>query len=147
MQDIFDELSDAAPGRNIELRMTALPDVLADPILLKQVLVNLLSNAIKFTGLVANAVIEVEGRIEAGACTYTVRDNGAGFDMTDAQRLFTMFHRLQSSGKFEGSGVGLALTQRIIERHGGRISAQAAVGSGATFSFSLPESDVGVAVM
>jgi signal transduction histidine kinase len=147
VQDIFDDLRDAAPGRNIELRMTALPDVLADPILLKQVLVNLLSNAIKFTGLVPNAVIEVEGRIQAGACTYSVRDNGAGFDMADAQRLFTMFHRLQSSGKFEGSGVGLALAQRIIERHGGRISAEAAVGNGATFSFSLPECDSALSVM
>jgi signal transduction histidine kinase len=139
VQEIFDELHEAAPGRNIELRMTALPDVLADPILLKQVFVNLLSNAVKYTGLIPKAVIEVTGGKRAGECTYSVRDNGAGFDMADAQRLFTMFHRLQSSGNFEGTGVGLALAQRIIERHGGRMSAEATVGTGATFSFALPE--------
>jgi signal transduction histidine kinase len=139
VQDIFHELHAAVPGRNIELRVAALPDVLADPTLLKQVFVNLLSNAIKFTGLVPNAVIEVAGGIKAGECTYSVRDNGAGFDMADAQRLFTMFHRLQSSGEFEGTGVGLALAHRIIERHGGRMSAEATGGAGATFSFVLPE--------
>ena len=138
VREILDQLRDAEPHRNVELRVSALPDARADSALVRQVLVNLLSNAFKFTRRVANPLIEVDGRQQAGQCTYTIRDNGAGFDMRNAQRLFTIFHRLHSDRDFEGYGVGLSIAQRIVERHGGRIWAEAAVGQGANFTFTLP---------
>jgi signal transduction histidine kinase len=136
--EILHQLRDAEPQRDVELRVGALPDARADPALLRQVLVNLLSNAFKFTRLVPKAVIEVAGRQQEGECTYNIRDNGAGFDMRNAQRLFAIFHRLHSDRDFEGNGVGLSIAQRIVERHGGRIWAEAAVGQGAEFTFTLP---------
>ena len=139
VQDIVHELKATVPDRNIELRVDALPDAFADASLLRQVFVHLLSNAFKFTGFIPNAVIEVDGRKQAGDCIYSVRDNGAGFDMADAESLFTMFHRLPSAREFEGTGVGLAFARRIVERHGGQISAEAAIGHGATFSFTIPD--------
>jgi light-regulated signal transduction histidine kinase (bacteriophytochrome) len=138
VREILDQLRDAEPHRNVELRVNALPDARADPALLRQVLVNLLSNAFKFTRLASNPVIEVAGRQQEGECTYTIADNGAGFDMRKAQRLFAIFHRLHSDRDFEGNGVGLSIAQRIVERHGGRIWAEAAVGQGAKFTFTLP---------
>jgi len=136
--EILQQLRDAEPQRNVELRVSSLPDARADPALLRQVLVNLLSNAFKFTRLVPNAVIEVAGRQREGECTYNIRDNGAGFDMRKAQRMFAIFQRLHSDRDFEGNGVGLSIAQRIVERHGGRIWAEAAVGQGAKFTFTLP---------
>ena len=136
--EILHQLRDAEPPRNVELRVSALPDARADSALLRQVLVNLLSNAFKFTRQVPNPVIEVDGRQQAGECAYSIRDNGAGFDMRNAQRLFAIFHRLHSDRHFEGNGVGLSIAQRIVERHGGRIWAEAAVGQGANFTFTLP---------
>jgi len=138
VQEILHQLRDAEPHRNVELRVSALPDARADPALLRQVLVNLLSNAFKFTRLVPDAVIEVAGRQREGECTYNIRDNGAGFDMRKAQRLFAIFQRLHSERDFEGNGVGLSIAQRIVERHGGRIWAEATVGQGAKFTFTLP---------
>ena len=136
--EILHQLRDAEPPRNVELRVSALPDARADSVLLRQVLVNLLSNAFKFTRHVPNPVIEVDGRQQAGECAYSIRDNGAGFDMRNAQRLFAIFHRLHSDRHFEGNGLGLSIAQRIVERHGGRIWAEAAVGQGAKFTFTLP---------
>ncbi len=136
--EILHQLRDAEPPRNVELRVSALPDARADSALLRQVWVNLLSNAFKFTRHVPNPVIEVDGRQQAGECAYSIRDNGAGFDMRNAQRLFAIFHRLHSDRHFEGNGVGLSIAQRIVERHGGRIWAEAAVGQGAKFTFTLP---------
>ncbi len=136
--DILRPLQEAEPQRSVDLRVGTLPDAPADRGLIKQVFVNLLSNAFKFTRRAAHPVIEVAGERHAGGCTYRVVDNGAGFDMATAQRLFTIFHRLHSDRDFEGSGVGLSIAQRIVERHGGRISAQAQVGKGAEFTFTLP---------
>jgi len=138
VREILHQFRDAEPRRNVELRVSALPDARADSALVRQVLVNLLSNAFKFTRRVPNPVIEVDGRQQADECTYTIRDNGAGFDMHSAQRLFAIFHRLHSDRDFEGNGVGLSIAQRIVERHGGRIWAEAAVGQGAKFTFTLP---------
>jgi signal transduction histidine kinase len=139
--ELVQQLREAEPQRNVEVRVGTLPRAEADPSLLRQVLVNLLSNAFKFTRHVPDAVIEVDGRREPGECTYSVRDNGVGFDMSNAPRLFTIFHRLHSASDFEGTGVGLSIVQRIVERHGGRVWADAAVGKGAQFTFTLPYTD------
>jgi signal transduction histidine kinase len=135
--EIVGTMKAAEISRNIEVHVGPLPNAAADPSLLRQVLVNLLANAFKFTRGVPNAIIEVFGHIRAGEATYCIRDNGAGFDMAHAQRLFCIFQRLHGE-EFEGTGVGLSIVQRIVERHGGRISAEAAIGKGAEFTFALP---------
>ena len=106
--------------------------------LLEQVFVNLLSNAFKFTRGRAPAVIEVGSVRQAGELILFVRDNGAGFDMKYANKLFGVFQRLHSADEFEGTGVGLSIVQRIIQRHGGRIWAESAPDRGAAFFFTLP---------
>jgi signal transduction histidine kinase len=138
VQGILQDLRGSLPGRMVDLRIGALPDALADPSLFKQVLVNLLSNALKFTQHVQNPMIEITGRINAGETMYCIRDNGAGFDMVDAQRLFLNFQRLHSESEFQGTGLGLTIVRRILERHGGTVSAEAAVGKGAAFTITLP---------
>jgi signal transduction histidine kinase len=135
--DVIHALEDAEPERDAEFRVGHLPEVPADPVLLKQVFVNLLSNAFKFTRYTSNALIEVTGQQQGALCEFSVRDNGAGFEMCNARRLFAIFHRLHAAEKFEGTGVGLSIVQRIIERHGGRISAEGSVGKGARFTFTL----------
>jgi two-component system sensor histidine kinase/response regulator len=126
------------PQRNVELHVGPLPAALADPSLLRQALVNVLANAFKFTRRASSPRIEVTGKLLSGKTIYRISDNGAGFDMADAPRLFSIFQRLHSDGEFEGTGVGLSIVQRIIERHGGTVSAKAAVGKGAAFTLALP---------
>jgi signal transduction histidine kinase len=138
VQEILEELRGRTPQRMVDIRIGALPDALADPSLFRQVLVNLLSNALKFTQHVAHPRIEITGRVSAGETSYCIRDNGAGFDMVDAPRLFRNFQRLHSESEFAGTGLGLAIVRRILERHGGSVAAQAAVGAGAAFSITLP---------
>jgi signal transduction histidine kinase len=138
IQRSFNDLQMLAGMPRVELRLHTLPDAFADPPLLKQVFVNLLSNAIKFSSLVVQPIVTVEGHKEGGECSYCVSDNGAGFDMADADQLFKRFNRLHSSAEFSGTGVGLSIVQRIVERHGGRISAAAGIGTGAKFTFTLP---------
>lgn len=135
---LLEEVCSTAPERSANFRIGALPDALADPALLRQVLVNLLSNALKFTQHVPNPTIEITGESCAGETSYCIRDNGAGFDMADAKRLFVNFQRLHSENEFSGTGLGLAIVRRILERHGGRVAAQAAVGQGAAFTITLP---------
>lgn len=137
-REVFAELREQAPGREMELRLSELPPGHADPAMMRQVLVNLLSNAIKYTRGRSPAIIEMGAHQSEGATVYFVRDNGIGFDMKYADKLFGVFQRLHSSGEFEGTGVGLALVQRIVERHGGRVWGEGRVGEGATFSFSVP---------
>lgn len=137
--DIVAELKSAAPERNVRAELAPELTAQGDPRLLRIALENLLNNAWKYTGHSANARIEFGASTGGeGAREFFVRDNGAGFDMARAERLFAPFQRLHSKEEFPGSGVGLATVQRIIHRHGGHIRAHATPGSGATFSFTLP---------
>ena len=142
MQDLAEssatELIELEPERQINFSCEAIPPCLGDPAMLKEVWMNLLSNAIKFTRQNNGAQIHVGSRIEGEFAIYWIQDNGAGFDMAYADKLFGVFQRLHSQEEFEGSGVGLALSQRIIHRHHGRIWGESQIGQGATFSFTLP---------
>jgi two-component system sensor histidine kinase/response regulator len=134
---VLDELHKKQADRRIEIKISELPDCVGDPSLLRQVLVNLLSNAFKFTRQREKAMIEVGCRQQGGENVYFVRDNGAGFDMRHVEKLFGVFQRFHRADEFEGTGVGLSIVQRIIQRHGGRIWAEAEVEKGATFYFTL----------
>ena len=116
--------------------MADLPEAEADPDLIRLVWQNLLSNAIKFTAKREHAVIEVRAWVDAPDVVYSVRDNGAGFDMQYADKLFGVFQRLHSVQEFEGTGVGLAIVQRIVQRHGGRVWAESRPDEGAVFFFT-----------
>ena len=124
-------------GRRVEISIGVLPACQADSALLHQVFANLLSNALKFTRKREVAVIEIGCREEEGERVYFVKDNGVGFDMRYADRLFEVFQRLHRAEDYEGTGVGLALVQRIIHRHGGRVWAEAEADRGAAFFFTL----------
>ena len=115
-----------------------LPDCRGDPGLLRQVWVNLIGNAVKYSSHNPAACIEITGHVEAGECVYSVLDNGVGFDMQYYHKLFGVFQRLHRTEEFPGTGVGLAIVMRIVTKHGGRLWADAAVGRGANFLFSLP---------
>jgi len=135
---VFDELKLANPSRDITLKLGPIADAFADTALMRQVWVNLLSNAIKFTGRQKAAKIEVSSKEENGFIIYTVKDNGVGFDMKYVGKLFEVFQRLHSAEEFQGTGVGLSILHRIVTKHGGKVWAEAKVGEGASFSFSLP---------
>ncbi|MBE7460420.1 MAG: PAS domain S-box protein [Zoogloeaceae bacterium] len=137
-REVLAELPEAAGGRKLEVRIGAMPMASADRSLVRQVWSNLLSNALKYTRRCDAALIEAGGREERGEAHYFVRDNGAGFDMAYADKLFRVFQRLHRDADFEGTGVGLAIVARIVERHGGRVWAESAPGQGATFHFTLP---------
>jgi len=138
-RSVFEEIV-GAPGarKRIDFMVGELPEAEGDAALLRQVWVNLLSNAVKFSSLKEQCVIEVAGTLEGNQIVYHVRDNGAGFDMQYAGKLFGVFQRLHAADQFEGTGIGLALVQRIVTRHGGRVWAHGELEQGATFSFSLP---------
>jgi PAS domain S-box-containing protein len=131
------ELPAEAKERNIEWWVEPLPELNCDARLLKLIFANLLSNAVKFTRKQENAVIEVGSRVTDGQPTIFVRDNGVGFDMQYADKLFGVFQRLHRQEDFEGTGIGLATVQRIVRRHGGEIWAESKVNSGTTFFFTL----------
>jgi len=130
------------PARKIDVQIGEVAGCEGDASLLEQVLINLLSNAFKFTRHVPAPRVEIGMATDApeaqpGERVYFVRDNGAGFDMKYADNLFGVFQRLHSREQFEGTGVGLSIVQRVLQRHGGRIWAQSAPGQGATFYFVL----------
>jgi PAS domain S-box-containing protein len=137
-RSVFDELRAAFPERKVMMLAGKLLPVEADRALIKQVFVNLFSNALKFTRPRKTAVIEVGCRAEEDGIVYSVKDNGVGFDMVEADKLFNVFQRLRTGEAFEGTGVGLSIVHRIIARHGGSIRAESRPGKGATFSFTLP---------
>jgi light-regulated signal transduction histidine kinase (bacteriophytochrome) len=142
-KNAFNELAKSAAGRRVDFAVDKLPECKADAILLRQAFANLLSNALKFTRDRNPAVIRVGCIEENGETVYFVQDNGAGFDMEYAGKLFHVFQHLHSPSEFEGAGVGLAIVQRIIERHGGRIWVKAQTDRGATFYFTLGEKNHG----
>jgi light-regulated signal transduction histidine kinase (bacteriophytochrome) len=119
--------------------MKELPPANVDPVLIRQVYFNLIANAVKFTRTRENAIIEVGSTKEEKEVIYYLKDNGVGFDMQYKDNLFGVFQRLHSSEAFEGTGVGLSIVKRIIQRHGGRVWAEGKVNEGATFYFSLPK--------
>lgn len=137
VRQVFDEVRAVVPERKIDLRLGPLPPAQCDPAMMRQVLVNLLSNAVKYSSPREEAVIGVEAESTGDGTFYRVRDNGVGFDMKDGHRLFELFQRLDN-GRFEGTGVGLAIVARLIERHGGRVAAEGTPDEGACFSFWLP---------
>ncbi len=137
-QEVFDELAAHEPERQLRLVLHPIPPAGGTQAMIRQVWVNLISNAIKFTQ--GREVGEIEiGTLdgEDGVSVYFIKDNGAGFDMRHAGKLFGVFQRLHGAGEFAGTGVGLALVQRIVQRHGGRIWAEGEIGRGATFSFTI----------
>ncbi len=136
-REALEELNGFRQGRQLDVRIDDLPSCEGDPALLKQVWVNLLSNAIKYTRKREAAVVEVRSRQENGEKVYSVSDNGTGFSMEYAHKLFGVFQRLHRAEEFEGAGVGLAIVQRVVHRHGGRVWAEAVVNRGATFNFTV----------
>jgi light-regulated signal transduction histidine kinase (bacteriophytochrome) len=135
--DALKNLQPEYEGRQIDWRIGELPAVECDPGLTRELFANLLSNAVKYTRPRDKAVIEVGRATTNGAHTIFIRDNGAGFDQRYANKLFGLFQRLHTAEEFEGTGVGLATVQRIVQKHGGRIWAEAEVDKGATFFFTL----------
>ena len=137
VQEVVAELKADCEDRNIEWKVGKLPFAECDPSLIKQVITNLLSNAVKFTRPCEQAHIEVGQMVRDGESVLFVRDNGAGFDMRYAGKLFGVFQRLHRQQDFEGTGVGLAIVERIVHKHGGRVWAEAELNKGATFYFTL----------
>jgi len=136
--DVIGDLEDEVSGRDVRFVLDMLPPASGDRVLVRQVLMNLIGNSVKFTGKKDSALIEIAGNTNGAENTYFVRDNGAGFDMDYAEKLFGVFQRLHRAEDFEGTGVGLALTERIVRRHGGKVWAESEIGQGATFYFTLP---------
>ena len=137
-REVWEEVRKANPARRIDVKLDGLPPALGDRALTRQVLKNILENAVKFTAAREPARIETGARGEGNETVYYVKDNGIGFDMSYHDKLFDVFQRLHSPGKYEGSGIGLSIVQRIIQRHDGRIWAEGDVDKGATFYFTLP---------
>jgi PAS domain S-box-containing protein len=135
---VFDELTTPADRARIDFQVDSLPPAVGDPSLIHRLWLNLLSNAVKFSSKRERTVITVGSQQDAGENIYWVRDNGAGFDMEYADKLFGVFQRLHSEREFEGTGVGLAIVQQVVHRHGGRVWAAGEVDKGATFYFTLP---------
>ncbi len=136
---VVDELKRAAPERQVSVHIAPGMVAQGDPTLLRMALENLLGNAWKYSAKVAQSVVRFEPEIQDGRPGFVISDNGAGFDMRFADRLFGVFQRLHSSSDFQGTGVGLASVQRIVRRHGGEIWAESAVGQGARFHFRLKD--------
>jgi PAS domain S-box-containing protein len=140
VEELQRDLAPEWKGRSVSWKLGPLPTVEADPGLLRSALRNLMSNALKYSRLRAEAVIEIGASSSDREVEIFVKDNGIGFDMEHAQKLFGVFQRLHTSEQFEGTGIGLANVRRIIQKHGGRVWAQGALDAGATFWFALPRS-------
>ncbi|MBI3268205.1 MAG: MASE1 domain-containing protein [Planctomycetes bacterium] len=141
VRSAFSGLQPGARAEALDLRIGPLPMAWGDAAVLRQVWTNLLSNALKFSRDKARPVVEVRGEVRDGMNVYSVQDNGAGFDMQYAHKLFGVFQRLHTAEEFEGTGIGLAIVQRVARRHGGDAWAEGKTGDGATLYFSLPAKD------
>lgn len=139
IQQILKDFESDIKSRQVELIVANLPNCHADISLLTQVWINLLSNAIKYTNKTEKARIEIGCQLINDENIYFIRDNGAGFDMQYADKLFGVFQRMHLDHEFEGTGIGLAIVQRLVQRHGGKIWADAAIDQGATFYFTIPD--------
>jgi light-regulated signal transduction histidine kinase (bacteriophytochrome) len=137
VKSVLADLKGQMAGRDVKVSVAPLPVSDSDPALLKQVWVNLLSNALKYSSKREHATVEVGCTEQKGEQVFFVRDNGTGFDMRYSGKLFGVFQRLHRADEYEGTGVGLAIVQRIVHRHGGRVWAEAAPDLGATFFFTL----------
>ncbi|MFM8320935.1 MAG: sensor histidine kinase, partial [Chloroflexota bacterium] len=137
VNDVLDELRPEWQDRAVQIEVGPLPPCSADPALLRQVWANLVSNALKYSSHCAQARVEISAHELDGQVVYCVRDNGVGFNMQYADKLFGVFQRLHHQDEFDGTGVGLAIVQRIVLRHGGRVWAEAQEGQGASFFFTL----------
>jgi light-regulated signal transduction histidine kinase (bacteriophytochrome) len=140
--EIVDDLTPEIGGRRVEWIIGSLPVVYGDRNLMRQVFFNLIENAVKYTRLREEARIEISCVEDATDVIIVVRDNGAGFDMQYAHKLFGVFQRLHGAEEFEGTGIGLANVARIVQRHGGRVWAEGAKGRGAAFFVALPSRGV-----
>ncbi len=138
VQAVLRELARESPQWHPEVVCDPLPVVAGDSVLLRQVWRNLLANAFKFSALQAAPQVRLGARREGASWVFSVADNGVGFDMTQAARLFGVFQRLHSGAQFSGTGLGLSIVKRVVERHGGRAWAESAPGQGASFHFTLP---------
>jgi len=138
VRSLFNQLTTHEARARIDFRVDALPTAEGDAILIQRVWENLLANAIKFSSNRERAVIEVSSTASDSEVIYCMRDNGAGFDMQYVQKLFGVFQRQHTDKEFEGTGVGLAIVQRVVHRHGGRVWGEGQVHAGATFYFTLP---------
>ena len=132
------QVEQAETGRTIRWDIGEMPPAFGDEAMIREALINLLANAVKYTRPRQDAAIGISGRLDGDDVVYCVTDNGVGFDMAYKDKLFCVFQRLHSNAEFEGTGIGLALVQRIVQRHGGRVWAEGKVNEGATFYFSLP---------
>jgi light-regulated signal transduction histidine kinase (bacteriophytochrome) len=141
VRDVIRVTHESAPQQHVVWQIAPLPRVMADPSLLRQALLNLIGNALKYSRQRDPARIEVgQAADEGDRVVLFVRDNGAGFEMQYAHKLFGVFQRLHRADEFEGTGIGLAIVQRIVARHGGRVWAEGMVGQGAAFYFTLRRS-------
>jgi light-regulated signal transduction histidine kinase (bacteriophytochrome) len=138
-ESVIRDLRQETEGRDIEWVFRELPDLEADPSLLRQVMANLIGNALKYSRTRRKPRIEIGSKAGDQERIIYVRDNGVGFDMRYAHKLFGVFQRLHRAADFEGTGIGLANVRRIIHRHGGRTWAEGQLNKGATFYFSLPQ--------
>lgn len=144
VRDTIEEMNSEEEGRQIEWSVRSLPAAQGDPSMIRLVLQNLIANAVKYTRPRVQARIEIDGRDDHDEAVFCVRDNGVGFDMEYAHKLFGVFQRLHRADEFEGTGIGLANVRRIVSRHGGRTWAQGKVDEGAAFYFTLPMAEKGV---
>jgi len=140
IKEVVTEQSELVDPGRLDIRLGTLEDLVCDEVLMRLVFSNLLSNAIKYSGKREKSIIEINSMRSADKVTYSVKDNGTGFDMKNTEQMFQVFQRFHKPADFDGTGVGLAIVDRIIQKHGGKIWAKGEVDKGATFYFSLPAS-------
>jgi light-regulated signal transduction histidine kinase (bacteriophytochrome) len=136
-REVYEDLRNVHPGKNIQCHISSLPFAYGDTVLIHQVLMNLLSNSIKYSRNREITEIEIGGQVDGNKNIYYVKDNGVGFDMHQVNKIFEVFQRLHNDEEYEGTGVGLSIVQRIIQRHGGEVWAEGKINQGATFYFTL----------